>query len=124
MSVQIIEREGKPEWAVIPYETYLRLIEEAEMLQDVRDYDRIKAAIESGEEELIPSEVVYAILDGANPIKAWRQHRSLTQQALASAAEISVPYLSQLESGKRKGSVDALTAIAEALQVPLDELVS
>jgi len=103
--------------------TYLQLEKKVEMLQDVRDYDRIKAAIESGEEALIPSEVVYAILDGANPIKAWRQHRGLTQQTLSGAAEISVPYLSQLESGKRKGSVDVLTAIAEALQIPLDELV-
>ena len=27
--IQIIERNGKPEWAVLPYEEYLRLIEQA-----------------------------------------------------------------------------------------------
>ena len=43
--------------------------ENTEMLQDVRDYDTVKAALERGEEELIPSEVVYALLDGANPVK-------------------------------------------------------
>ncbi|GIK38819.1 MAG: hypothetical protein BroJett011_26520 [Chloroflexota bacterium] len=41
MNVQIIERDGKPEWAVIPYELYLQLAEEAEMLQDIGDYDAI-----------------------------------------------------------------------------------
>jgi DNA-binding XRE family transcriptional regulator len=124
MSTQIIKRDGKPEWAVVPYETYLQLVEQAEMLRDVRDYDTIKAALEHGEEELIPSEVVYAILDGENPIKVWREHRGLTQQTLAGQAGISVPYLSQLETGKRKGSLEVLNAIARTLRVSLDDLVS
>jgi DNA-binding XRE family transcriptional regulator len=124
MSTQIIQRDGKPEWAIVPYETYLELIEQAEMLQDVQDYDAIKAALERGEEELIPSEVVYAILDGANPVKVWRNYRGLGQKELAEKAGISVPYLSQLETGKRKGSVEALNAIARALSLSLDDLVA
>jgi hypothetical protein len=39
------------------------------MLQDIQDYDSAKAALARGDDELIPSEVVYAILDGANAIK-------------------------------------------------------
>jgi hypothetical protein len=39
------------------------------MLQDIQDYDNAKAAIARGDDELIPSEVVYAILDGENAIK-------------------------------------------------------
>ena len=101
----------------------MELIEQAEMLEDIRDFDRISAAIESGEEELIPSEVVYAILDGENPIKVWREYRGLTQQQLADAAEISKPYLSQIETGKRKGTTDILSAIAKALNVSLDDVV-
>lgn len=30
MSVQVIEKDGKPEWAVIPCNEYERLVEEAE----------------------------------------------------------------------------------------------
>ena len=122
MNVQIIERDGNPEWAVIPYKEYLRLVAEAEMLQDVRDYDAITEAIEQGE-ETIPSEVVYAILDGANPIRVWRKHRGLTQLQLSEAAGISKPYLSQLESGKRTGTTEVLTAIANALNLTLDDIV-
>ena len=122
--VQLIERNGKPEWAVLPYEMHLQLVEQAEMLEDIRDYDTAREAIERGEEELVPAEVVYAILDGANPIKAWREYRGLTQQQLAQAVGISSPYLSQLETGKRTGTAEVLAAIARALGVTLDDIVT
>jgi DNA-binding XRE family transcriptional regulator len=122
MSVQVIERNGKPEWAVLPYDAYMKLIEQAEMLVDIRDYDATKAALERGDEELVPAEVVYAILEGKNPIKVWREYRGLTQQQTAEAAGISVPYLSQIESGKRKGSTSILAAVAKVLKISLDDV--
>jgi DNA-binding XRE family transcriptional regulator len=94
------------------------------MFQDIRDYDSIKAAIERGEEALVPAEVVYAILDGKNPIKVWREYRGLTQRELAKPAGISTPYLSQLETGKRVGTTDVLAAIARTLDVTLDEIIA
>jgi len=120
--IQIIERNGKPEWAILPYEDYLHLIEQAELLEDIRDFDTISGAIERGDEELIPAEVVNAILDGENPIKVWREFRGLTQQQLADATQISKPYLSQIETGKRTGTTDVLSAIAKALDVSLEQV--
>jgi DNA-binding XRE family transcriptional regulator len=122
MTVQIIKQGDKPEWAVIPYETYLQLVEKAEMLQDIQEYDGTKAALAHGKEELIPSEVVYAILDGENAIKVWREYRGLSQQETAEKAGISVPYLSQLETHKRKGSLAVLSAIAKTLKVSLEDI--
>ncbi len=122
--IQIIERDGKPEWAVLPYEEYLQLLDQSELLEDIRDFDVINAAIDRREEELIPAEVVYAILDGGNPIKVWREYRELTQQQLADTAGISKPYLSQIETGKRMGTAEILSAIAKALDVSLDEVVT
>jgi DNA-binding XRE family transcriptional regulator len=122
MNIQIIERNGNPEWAVIPYEEYLRLVEEAEMLSDVRDYDAAMENIEQGE-ELVPSEVVYAILDGENPIRVWREYRGYTQKELAESAGISKPYLSQIETGKRTGTTEVLSAIASALDLTIDDIV-
>ena len=122
MNVQIIEKDGKPEWAVIPYETYQRLVEDAELLRDIRDYEGAKKAIEDGE-ELIPGKITYAILDGDNPIKVWREYRQLTQQQLADRAGISKAYLSQIESGKRTGTTEVLSAIARALNLSLDDIV-
>ncbi|NJN93979.1 MAG: helix-turn-helix transcriptional regulator [Anaerolineales bacterium] len=93
------------------------------MLQDIRDYDLVRALVEQGEEELIPSDVLYAIMDGENPIKVWREYRQLTQQQLAEGTGISTPYLSQIETGKRTGSTEVLISIAKALKVTLDEIV-
>ena len=95
-----------------------------EELEDIRDYDAAKAELERGEDELIPADVVFAILDGENPVKVWREFRGLTQQQLADAAGISKPYLSQIETGKRKGSADILSALAKALQVTLEEVIA
>jgi DNA-binding XRE family transcriptional regulator len=122
--VQVIERDGKPEWAVLPYDDYVQLAEEAEMLQDIRDYDSVKTAIEQGKEELIPSEVTFALLDGENPIKVWREYRGLNQQQLAEMVGISTPYLSQIETGKRMGTAEVLLTIARALKVTIDDIVS
>jgi DNA-binding XRE family transcriptional regulator len=93
-----------------------------EMAEDIRAYDEAKKAIAEGE-ELIPSEVTYALLDGANPVRVWREYRGLTQQQLAQSAGISVPYLSQIESGKRAGSTEVLASLARGLARSLDDLV-
>ncbi len=124
MTVQVIKQGGKPEWAVVPYQQYLELLEKAEMLQDVQDYDSAKMALEEGKEELLPESFVNELLEGgANPVKVWREYRGLTQKKLADAAGISVPYLSQLEAGKRRGSLEVYSAIATALSVALDDIV-
>ncbi len=122
MKVQVIEKNGQIEWAVLPYHEYQKLLDAWEMLEDIRAYDEAKANIEAGE-ELIPSNVAYALLDGKNPIRVWREYRALTQQQLAERVGISKPYLSQLESGKRSGTTDVLNNIAHALNVSLEELI-
>jgi len=43
------------------------------MAQDIQDFDSAKAALEHGDDELIPSEIVYALLDGENSTKGWRE---------------------------------------------------
>ena len=122
MNVQVIARDGNPEWAVIPYGEYQELLTSAEMLQDIQDYDLAMQRIADGE-ELIPSEITYAILDGANPVRVWREYRGLTQQALADQAEISTSYLSQIESGKRTGTAAVLSRLAAALNLDIDDLI-
>jgi DNA-binding XRE family transcriptional regulator len=92
-------------------QTSVHPVEEAEMLQDIRAYDDAKKATAEGE-ELIPSEVTYKILDGANPVRVWREYRGLTPEQLAEAAAISAADLSQIESSKRGASADVLAAIS------------
>ncbi|MBI9051379.1 MAG: helix-turn-helix transcriptional regulator [Anaerolineaceae bacterium] len=63
------------------------------------------------------------MLDGENAIRVYRDYRGLTQEKLAAEVGISVPYLSQLEGGKRKGSLDVVSRVARALRVDLEKLV-
>jgi DNA-binding XRE family transcriptional regulator len=123
MNVQFIEQNGKPEFAVMPVSEYWDLLKKAEMLEDVTDYDKAKAELASGEDELVPEHVADALLDGDNPIKVWRNFRGLSQFELAERISRSQSYVAQLESGRRKGSIEVYRAIAAALRVDVDDLI-
>jgi len=122
MSAQFIEIEGK-QVVVISADDYRALLEKAEMLDDVAAYDRAKAALMAGDDELVPAVVAHAILDGESPVRVWRQHREMSQVQLAEAADISQAYLAQIETGKREGTVALYRSLADALGVDLDDLV-
>jgi len=122
MKAQIIEKDGKPEYAVIPYADYLRLLEAVEDKADAAVVAEFQEAYRAGREFLVPAEILRRELAGESPIRLWRARRGLTQQELADRAGISKPYLSQIESGKRQGTVETLAAIARALDVPLEVL--
>jgi len=124
MKLQIIKRDGKPEYAVIPYQEYRRLMADAEMLADVRDFDAARKALVSGDEETIPAEVVDRLLDGDHPMRVWREYRGLSAADLAKACGVTAAAISQIESGKRKSSVMLLQKIARNLKVDLDALIA
>jgi DNA-binding XRE family transcriptional regulator len=123
MSLQVISQNGQPEWAVLPYRDYLELVEQAEMLDDVQAYDKAMESIKNGDDEFIPFEMAVALAEGENKVKIWRDYRGLSRQDLAETIGISVPFLSLIESGKRKASIDVLTKMANALSVNIDDLV-
>jgi hypothetical protein len=95
MKVQVIERDGHPEWAVIRYEDYLALLEKAELMEDIAAFDSAMAAVESGE-ETIPLKVVDSLLAGESPIRVWREYRNLTQVQLAEQAGVKQSYIAML----------------------------
>lgn len=57
-------------------------------------------------------------------MKMGRGFREMWQQKLVKKAGIGVPYLSQLETNKRTGSVEVLAASAKILNVSLENIVS
>lgn len=56
-------------------------------------------------------------------VRDFRLDRGLTQEKLAEAAELSVPYVSHIERGARKASINTLIKIAGALDVTVDALL-
>ena len=122
MKAQIIEKNGRPEFAVIPYEDYRHFLELLEDEADARVVAEFHEAYTAGREFMVPNEIVRREMAGESPIKLWREHRGLTQQELATRSGISKAYLSQIETGKRQGTVETISAIARSLEVPLDVL--
>ena len=113
------EHDGKPAFAVVPIGLWKRVRERVEDAEAVAAYDR---AVAKEDGFTIPAVVLRAELDGRHPVRAWREHRGLTLQALADAAGVSKPYVSQIEGGKRAGTAATLKKLAKVLRVPLDAL--
>jgi DNA-binding Xre family transcriptional regulator len=123
MGAQFITAPDGARLVVIPESEYRALSEAAEDAADRAAVRRFRKALAAGEEERIPSEVANSILDGENPIRVWRKHRGMTILALAQKVGIGSAYLSQMETGKREGTVGTLRRIANGLGVALDDLI-
>ncbi len=72
----------------------------------------------------LPANVLEQLALGAlSPIKILRKHRGMTQGDLADAAGLSRPYLTEIETGRKEGSIRAIKAIADALDISMERLV-
>ncbi|MCF4165969.1 helix-turn-helix transcriptional regulator [Zavarzinia compransoris] len=91
--------------------------------EDIAAVARFRERLAAGEEELVPAAMVARLIGGENPVKVWREHRGMAARALAEAAGLSQAHVSQIEGGKRDGSVRAMKAIADALGITIDDLV-
>ncbi len=124
MSVQIIEKSGKPEYAVIPYAEYQELLEMAQEARDIQDADSAMAELSAGEDESIPAAIAERLIMGnEHPLKVWREYRGYTQESLGTEAGIGKSYVSQIEAGTKTGSTKVLSALAKALKVDIDDLL-
>ncbi|MGR6431653.1 helix-turn-helix domain-containing protein [Rhizobium sp. PAMB 3174] len=102
---------------------YILLSEEDyEDLVDVIHANKIMARVAAGEETW-PHELVVELAATDSRLRTYRKYRGMTMAALAKAAGISQPHLSDIENGKKTGSVDVLKRLANALSVDLDDLV-
>lgn len=119
MNLEIVERNSQ-KFVLVPVEQYNQLLADLEMLREIRDFRVAKAV----DEETFPAEVVNRlILNQENPIKVYREYRGLTQKQLADKVGIQRPYLTEIETGRKSGSVKTLKAIAEALDVDLTSIL-
>ena len=121
MRIETITRKGK-EFAVIPVKDLEKLMEDAEMLADVRAYDAAKARLEDGEDELIPLEIIERRLKGEAALRIWREHRKLTQERLAKKAKVSRALIAAIETKRKVGSVSTWKKLGAALDVGWEQL--
>ena len=102
--VQIIKKDGKPAFAVIPYEDYLNLLPREE-------------------DATVPHEVVGLVIkEGMNLVKAWRTHLGLTQREVAKRAGISQAALSQMEKRANELRTATLEKLAHAMGISPEQI--
>jgi predicted transcriptional regulator len=80
---------------------YEALLEKAESYDELVALQEFHHALDAGQEELIPSDVVEKLVSGQSPIKVWRQYRGLSQAQLAKEIGVSQAYVAQLETRQR-----------------------
>ena len=99
---QTITRNGKPEFAVVAYDDFIRLLRPT---------------------GTIPHEVVGRVLrKGCSLPRAWREHLGLTQAEVAKRMGITQAALSQLEAAGRRPRKATLNSLATALELQPEQL--
>ena len=56
-------------------------------------------------------------------IKFWRQQRGVTQEKLAEMVELSPGFISLIETGKKRASLETLLSVCRALNVTTNDLL-
>ena len=107
----------------IPRAEYERLCALEEEFADIQAALTVEARIASGEEELIPAQVVDRLIDRESPLRVWREYRALSQSALARASGVNRVQIVDIEAGRNSGSVRTLRKLADALRVAVDDLI-
>jgi ribosome-binding protein aMBF1 (putative translation factor) len=98
MTVQIIARDGEPEYAVLPWADYQALLQAA---------GRQPAAAPSA-----AARVVEAQRPGLDQLRVLREAKGLAAESLARSVGISPHYLAMIESGERQPDAAILRSLA------------
>ena len=121
MNVQLIEKDGFPIFAVIPYGEYEALLDAVQNTKKLAGIYRIISAIESGE-ETYPLEFVEKLIEASSRLREWRKYRQMTQAQLAEVARLSQGAIASIELGKRIPNMDTARRLAQALSCDIDDL--
>lgn len=120
------KRTSKGEIAILPRKEYEVLAAKAQEADE--DFGTARMVALARKEiaagmPLVPKQVVDRIASGENALRAVREWRGKTQLYITQETKIGQGYISDLESGRRKGTTAVLKKIANVLKVPLDLIV-
>ncbi len=107
MDIQIIARDGEPEYAVLPWGQYQALLKAA----GINDIPQQQA----------PAPAAAApdpILPGLDQLRSLREGKGIAFEALARTVGISPSYLAMIESGERQPDAAIRRSLAWELTVP------
>lgn len=108
MDIQIITREGEPEYAVLPWAQYQALLKAA----------GIKETPSSPAPAPLAATSQDPTLPGLDQLRSLREGKGIAIEALARTVGISPSYLAMIESGERLPDAAIRRSLAWELTVP------
>lgn len=100
MKHDLIHVQGKP-YVMVPLHEYRMLV-----------------TGNTGSTDDVPEDIMDSLYAGQEtPLRILRKFRGFTQEELAAEAGLSRPYLTEIETGSKNGSVKAIKMLARALKI-------
>jgi len=116
INYQVITSRGKPRFAVVEYQTFLKLLEQVE------DQKKERSAVQRTRRRKEPTASELTQLMRISPIKGWRLFRNLTQSELAEKTGLKQTHVSLMEANKIKPRENTLKKLADALNCDVEDL--
>jgi len=107
MDIQIIARDGEPEYAVLPWAQYQALLKAAGITEQPPREATVRHAAPPDQ-----------ILPGLDQLRSLREGKGIAIEALARTVGISPSYLALIESGERLPDAAIRRSLAWELTVP------
>ncbi|MBO0368719.1 helix-turn-helix transcriptional regulator [Pseudomonas putida] len=104
MEIQVISRDDKPEYAVIPWEQYQALLVAAGQAP--------ASSPAKAEQTLEEPAAAPASLPAISELARLREAKGLAPEALARSVGISPAYLAMIEAGEREAGAPILRSLA------------
>lgn len=115
--ISFIEDSHGKKAVILELESYNKIQEQLEELQDIKSYIQQK----NSPDEKFPFSLVQNLIENkTSKIKVLRQYRNLNVTELAKMSKITESYLSQIENKKRKGTINLYKKLAKALDVDIE----
>ncbi len=116
INYQVITSRGKPRFAVVEYQTFLK------MLEQVEGQKKERSTVRATRRRKEPTASELTQLMRISPIKGWRLFRNLTQSELADMTGLKQTHVSLMEAKKIMPRENTLKKLAEALNCDVDDL--
>jgi DNA-binding transcriptional regulator YiaG len=108
MAIQVISRDGQPEYAVVPWDHYQALLKAAGQPE----------AVAPGVETTNEASITAASAPALSELAALREAKGIAAEQLARKIGISPVYLAMIESGERVPDSAILRSLAWELGLP------
>ncbi|MAL40647.1 helix-turn-helix transcriptional regulator [Thalassospira sp.] len=116
---QIIYKDDKPEFAVVPWDEYVKVFKPTEDELDLMAY---RQAVAQDDGVRFPAAVIKRLSAGENPVRVYREYYDMTQEELGAKVGVTGVYIGAIERGVRSLSTKLATKIASIFKVDMDEL--